>query len=376
MKKKELIKLRHSLHKEPELSNKEFKTSARMREFLKPTCPDQTLEIGPTGFLLIYEGPKPGPTLVFRAELDALPIREQNEVSYRSRNQGVAHVCGHDGHMAILAGLGQTIADKRPLRGKAVLLFQHAEEVEQGAFDIVENKKFKSLKPDYVFALHNIPGAEMHRIIVRSGTMTAASRGMTVKLTGKSSHAAEPEKGINPAMAISKIIQSLDKLIKNKKQFLEHTLLTVIHIRLGEIAFGTSPGYAEIRCTLRAFRNEDMDKLVMELEKVIQQISLENKLRYDISYTEEFPATENDPGCVEMVTMAAAELDLDVDEPAIPYPWSEDFAYYTREYNGCLFGLGSGIKQPALHNPDYDFPDALIETGVRMFEKIYQKILL
>ena len=153
MKRKELITLRHTLHKEPELSNQEFKTSARMREFLKPTCPDQILETGPTGFLLIYEGPKPGPTLVFRAELDALPIREQNEVSYRSRNQGVAHVCGHDGHMAILAGLGQTIADKRPLRGKAVLLFQHAEEVEQGALDCLSRrlKRVSTLGTGYPF---------------------------------------------------------------------------------------------------------------------------------------------------------------------------------------------------------------------------------
>jgi len=198
----------------------------------------------------------------------------------------------------------------------------------------------------------------------------------SVKLTGKSSHAAEPEKGNNPAMAISKIIQSLDRLIKDKKKFLEHTHLTVIHIRLGEIAFGTSPGYAEIRCTLRAFRNEDMDKLIAESEKVIQQISLENKLRCDITYSEEFPATENDAGCVEMVKMAAIEMALEVDEPDVPYPWSEDFAHYTGEYKACLFGLGSGITQSALHNPDYDFPDALIETGVRMFEKIYQKILL
>lgn len=376
MESNELITLRHTLHKEPEISNQEFNTSARLKKFLEPTAPDIIVPVGETGFLVVYEAGDKGPTLVFRAELDALPIHEISKLPYRSGKKGVSHACGHDGHMTILAGLGQAIARNRPARGKAVLLFQHAEEIEQGARDVVNNKEFTSLNPDYLFALHNIPGEEMHRIIVRKGTMTAASRGMTVKLTGKSSHAAEPEKGINPALSIARIIQSLEGLKNESRLFKSPVLITVINIRMGEISFGTSPGYGELRCTLRAFDNEDMAILVSEAEKLMRQSASELKLKSEISYSEEFPATENDPDCVEMVKKAARDNGLPLVEAVAPYLWSEDFGYYTGSYSGCLFGLGSGSTQAALHNPDYDFPDALIGTGVKMFQNIYKNLLL
>jgi len=373
---KELINLRHILHQEPEISNQEFNTSARLRKFLEQSDPDQIVSGDKTGFLVVYNGQAPGPTVTFRAELDALPIKEISNLPYHSRNDGVAHVCGHDGHMTILAGLGQVIARSRPARGKAVLLFQHAEEVEQGARDVVNSEAFTSLNPNYLFALHNIPGEELHSIIVRNGIMTAASRGMTVKLFGKSSHAAEPEKGNNPALAIASIIQSFENLKNKKHLFVEQALITVIHIRMGEISFGTSPGYGEIRCTLRSFGNEDMATLIFEAEKGVEMVAREFKLKSEISYSEEFPATENEVNCVELVRKAAIDNNLPLVEAAGPYLWSEDFGYYTNSYKGCLFGLGSGLRQPALHNPEYDFPDTLIQTGVKMFENIYKTLLL
>ncbi len=375
MKRNELIELRHTLHKEPEISNQEFNTSVRLKKFLDPTSPDKIVSLGKTGFMAVYEGRDIGPTIIFRAELDALPIHEINKLTYSSSEKGVSHACGHDGHMTILAGLGQVIAQNRPGRGKAVLLFQHAEEIEQGARDVVNNKEFISLKPDYLFALHNIPGEEMHSIIVRKGTMTAASRGMTVKLTGKSSHAAEPEKGVNPAMSIARIIQLLESLKNDRRLFKSQVLITVINLMMGEISFGTSPGYGELRCTLRAFENEDMAILVSEAEKLIHQSASEFMLKCEIAYSEEFPATENNTDCVEYVKKAACDNGLPLVEAVAPYPWSEDFAYYTESYKGCLFGLGSGLTQAALHNPDYDFPDTLIETGVKMFENIYKNLL-
>ena len=371
-----IIKLRHQLHQHPEVSNNEVQTSIRISDFFNQLNPDEVLNLGKTGKAFIFNGKEKGPVIVFRAELDALQINEISGMPYQSVNSHVAHSCGHDGHMAIVSGLGSKISLNRPAKGKAVLLFQPAEELEQGAKDVVENPAFTALKPDYIFALHNIPGAEKHTVMVKNGSFAAASKGMTVKLFGKTSHAAEPEMGINPAMAISKIIQLLDQIKIKQERFSDFLLLTIIHIRLGEIAFGTSPGYAEMMLTLRAFENSDMDLLTAEAVKIFEDIAVEEQLGIEISFNEVFPATVNSNDCVDMIVKAADENRLQLEYLKAPFKWSEDFGYYTEKYKGGFFGLGAGKNQPALHNPDYDFPDDLIATGIDLFYSIYKKILL
>jgi len=311
---------------------------------------------------------------MFRAELDALPIAEQSNLSYSSVNDGVAHSCGHDGHMAIIAGLAQKIAARRPEKGRVVFLFQPAEEVEQGALDVINHPDFSKIKPDYIFALHNIPGVEKHKILVKEGSFSAASKGLTIKLIGRTSHAAEPENGINPADAISKIIKELHLLRSNKNPFKDLALLTIIHVQLGEIAFGTSPGYAEIRVTLRAFENKDMELLTAKTEQIIDEIASEENLKYELEYSEVFPATVNDKECVELLLESARENQLSIHEIEKPFKWSEDFGYYAEKYKAGFFGVGAGINQPALHNPDYNFPDEIIETGINIFFTIYMKV--
>ncbi len=371
-----IVKLRHELHQHPEVSNDELKTSERIENFIRLFHPDEILTLGKTGKAFVFKGKEPGSTTVFRAELDALPIQEISSLPYASVNQQVAHMCGHDGHMAILAGLAQKIASHPPKYGKVVLLFQPAEEVEQGARDVVENPLFKELTPDYFFALHNIPGVEKHHIVMKSGSFSAASKGMTIRLFGKTSHAAEPENGISPANAISLIIQQLNALVKDPRLFSDLTLLTIIHIRLGEIAFGTSPGYAEMQVTLRSFENQDMELLTSRSEKIIRDISLVEKLKCEISYSEEFPASVNDSLCMGYVEASAIQNKLTIQNMEKPFKWSEDFGYYSQQYKSCLFGLGSGVSQPPLHNPDYDFPDDILDTGINIFYGVYEQINL
>lgn len=373
---KEIIKLRHELHKYPEVSNNEYKTSERIVSFLQPYNPDKIVNLSKTGKAFIFYGKKPGKTIMFRSELDALPIQEKSSLSYKSVAQNISHMCGHDGHMAILAGLAEKISKEPPIYGNVVLLFQPAEEVEQGAKDVVENEEFNKINPDYIFALHNVPGFKKHNIVLKSGSFSAASKGMTIKLYGKTAHAAEPENGISPATAISKIISKLNELKENKNLFKDLTLLTIINIQLGEISFGTSPGYAEIRVTLRAFENEDMDLLTAYSEKIIKEVSSVENLDYEISYSEIFPASENNNECLSYVKESAQQNNLEIELIKKPFKWSEDFGYYSQKYKSCLFGLGSGITQPPLHNPDYDFPDDIIESGVSVFYSIYKKINL
>lgn len=372
---KDITELRHNLHREPEVSNREYETAKKIRSFFEGLSPHKITEIGSTGVAFTFEGKEEGPTVMFRSELDALPITETSGLPYASTVRGVAHSCGHDGHMAILAALSKKIAAEPPLRGRAIVLYQPAEEVEQGARDVVNDPRFREIEPDYIFALHNIPGEESGSIILRKGTFAAASKGMTIKLHGKTSHAAEPENGVSPATAISDTISDLHSLIADKSLFTSLTLLTIIHIRMGEISFGTSPGYAEIMITLRAFENRDMELLTERAEEIIRSVAKRERLGVEIEYNEIFPATINDPGCVDLVSESAREIPLTVKYNDDPYKWSEDFAYFTEKYRGCLFGLGAGTDQPQLHNPEYNFPDEIIKPGTEIFHTIYKKLL-
>lgn len=369
-----IIALRQELHKYPELANKEYNTSRRIVGFFENLFPDQVIKLGDTGLAFVFKGKENGKTVIFRAELDALPIAETNNLTYASVHNGIAHACGHDGHMAILSGLAKKISANPPQKGNVVLLFQPAEEVEQGAYDMINHPDFIKIQPDYIFALHNIPGEKKHKILIKEGSFAAASKGLTVKLYGKTSHAAEPENGINPAQAISKIIQELHQLRNRKNQFEDLILLTIIHVQLGEVAFGTSPGYAEIRITLRSFKNNDLDLLSRHTEQIIKRIAEKENLKCALEFSEIFPATVNHKECVGLIQESARENQLSIETISKPFKWSEDFGYYTEKYKGGFFGLGAGINQAALHNPNYNFPDEIIETGINTFFSIYHKI--
>lgn len=369
----EIVQLRHKFHQYPELSNKEFKTAELINKFMQENSPDKEYRVGSTGRLFVYESGINGPVTVFRADMDALPIQETGDVVYKSTVNGVGHMCGHDGHMSILLGLAKHISTVRPQSGTVALLFQPAEECEQGAADVVAEHVFKALVPDMIFGIHNIPGFVKNSVIVKQNTFAAASKGMVIKLFGKTSHAAEPEKGINPAQAISEIVSDFNHLCASCMMFEDMVNLTVVNIQLGEIAFGTSPGYGEIRVTLRAYRNGDMKILTNECEDIISVVCEKERLRSKVYYVEDFPATVNNDSCNKLIINSAKDNNFKVVTLEQPNSWSEDFGYYTNVYKGGFFGIGAGINHAALHNSDYDFPDEIIETGISMLFTIYKK---
>lgn len=370
----ELISLRRELHKYPELSGKENNTAGKIVKFAEKFNPDEIIKnIGGNGLAVVFQGDHEAKTILIRCELDALPIEEENEFDYKSQTEGVSHKCGHDGHMAIVSGLIPLLSEKKIKNGKIVLLYQPAEETGEGAEQILNDDKFKNLNPDYVFALHNLPGFEKNKIIVKENEFASASKGLKIKLIGKTSHAAEPEKGITPSLAVAELIQRLVE-ISNKEKFDEFTLVTIIHAKIGERAFGTTPGYAELMATLRSYKNENMEKLQAQAEKIIDEVSVKNNLKFKLEWVEEFPSTINDKFCVDVVRKSAEENNLSIEEIKNPFRWSEDFGHFTQKYKGALFGLGSGVDQPQLHNPDYDFPDDIILTGTKMFYSIIKNI--
>jgi len=370
-----LIRLRQELHANPELSGQENNTAERLLEFLNPLKPDQMIQgLGGKGLALVFKGKKKGKRILFRADMDALPIQEKNKLSYTSKNAGVAHLCGHDGHSSILAGFAMLLNEKRPEKGEVILLFQPAEETGQGALQVINDPKFESIKPDLAFALHNLPGFERHTIVLREKTFAAASVGIKIHFIGRTAHASQPETGLNPATALAKLMLELDELKTQWQSEKAFKLLTITHARLGDEAFGTSPGEAFCWVTIRSFEDKTLEAMQQQCLDLAEKIAKENKLELQNSSHEPFAATVNDSQLTTLAENAAKQNKFKVIKLEIPFKWSEDFGQFGKFGPITLLGIGSGKNHPALHNPDYDFPDELIPTGIAMFDAICQQI--
>ncbi len=370
----EIVNFRQQLHNSPELSGKETNTSNSVAHFLSKANPTELIRgIGGHGIAVTYDSGKPGATILFRADLDALPIQESNTFAYRSKYDGIAHLCGHDGHTAILAGMAKVLDKQRPMKGRVVLLFQPAEETGQGAKNVINDKLFSKIKPEYAFALHNLPGFEKGSVCIKEDSFASASTGVIIHLKGLSSHAAHPEDGKNPDVLLANLIIRLNEINARENQGEDFDLLTVIHARLGEQAFGTTPGNAVLMATIRASRNEDMLAICKYVEKTVNENCIAFKISYTLSYTEEFPATINNAECVGIIKNAASAIGIPIKTLEASFRWSEDFGHFTQSYKAALFGIGSGISHPQLHNENYDFPDEIIEPAMLVYKGILQE---
>ena len=368
------IKLRHELHQYPELSGLEVNTARLIARFFEPLHPDETiLDLGGTGAAFCFGDSQTGPTVLLRGELDAVPIQELNDMSYKSLSQGISHQCGHDGHMAILASVGMELSRKRPPKGRVVLLYQPAEETGEGAAAVIRDKKFSRIKPDFVFAMHNLPGFPVGQVILRSGIFNCASRGMVIRLIGKTAHAAQPETGTSPARAMCRIINELQNLPSVLKSTDNLAFATVVGARLGEKAFGTAPGDADVMATLRSGSDEIMNRMIQYSERMTAEIASGENLKYDISYEDVFAATVNSKNAVEIIHRAGEGSPIHTADT--PFRWSEDFGRFTSIADGALFGIGAGEETPELHHPDYDFPDELVSMGSEIYQRIISECL-
>lgn len=372
----ELIQLRKFLHQNPEISGNESKTAQRILDFLSKYKPNQVIKnIGGQGILAIYKGKETGKSILFRCELDALAIQETNSFDYKSKFDGVSHKCGHDGHMAILCGLAKKIYLNPLKKGTVYLLFQPSEEDGNGAKRVLNDFKFKEINLDFAFALHNLPSYPKHKIIVKENTFTCAVNSMIIQLEGKTSHAGEPENGINPALAIAEIITLFNSKINNDITSETYCLITPIHINMGKKAYGVSAGYGEVHFTIRSNSNVQMRIIESNLEENGKEIASKFNLKIKMGWTQSFQANENNIEAVNYIRKAATSNNLNILEKELPFTFGEDFGLFTQKYKGAMLGLGSGEKTPALHNPDYDFPDEIIDTGITLFYQIAKEIL-
>jgi amidohydrolase len=371
-----LTDLRRRLHAAAELSGQEEKTAALLERELTACRPDQVVTgLGGHGLAAVFAGRDPGPTVLLRCDTDALPLPDRTDLPHASRTPHVSHKCGHDGHMAMLVGLAQRLASAPPARGRAVLLFQPAEEIGAGARRVLDDPLFAALRPDRVLAVHNLPGYELGTVVVRKGAFAAASRGLTIDLAGASSHAAEPEQGRSPAQAAAALVQAISALPQLEASLSQGAKATVVGLQVGGPAFGTSPGTGTVMVTLRSFSDEVMARLSDRCTRLAENIATAHDLQCSLSWSEDFPATVNDPDSVALVADAARSAGLLVVERQEPFAWSEDFGHFTAAHPGALVGLGSGRDQPALHHPEYDFPDPLLPVGVEFWHAALDRLL-
>ncbi|WP_116107337.1 amidohydrolase [Lewinella sp. IMCC34191] len=370
------LQLRRELHRFPEPSGKEGATAERIRRFLRDRGKVTFLDhLGGESFAAVYDFSGPGPTVMIRCELDALPIVEANDFAYRSTVADVSHKCGHDGHMAIVCGLADSLGAGSFARGRVVLLFQAAEETGRGARQVVESPAFRQLAPDYVFALHNIPGAPLHQIITVAGSFSAEVRSFALTLTGVESHAAEPENGRNPTTAVAELIPALAALQRADPHDPGYALLTPVHLTVGQRSYGIAPGHGEVHYTVRTWTGETMDSLMASVTEIVRRTAAVHGLEHRLTWLEHFPGTRNDRAANLLVTEAAEARGLELRQRPYPFAFGEDFGWLAGRARSAMFGLGAGEHCPALHYPTYDFPDELIATGVSVFSEIIRRLL-
>lgn len=351
-----ILELRQQLHELAEPSLQEHKTKSLLMQFLREHTSLDLVDCD-SWFYARHKGEGKQAPIAFRADFDAVLCQD-----------GCArHLCGHDGHSAILAGLGLALEGLETKRD-VCLLFQPAEETGQGA--ALCSSLLAEQHIEEIYGLHNLPGFAENEVLLAYDTFACASTGIEITLEGTPAHAAYPEQGRNPALLIAKIITYLQELLKRPHEGI--VLGTVIGVALGSKSFGLSAEKGVLRLTLRAEQPEEYAALVDGIKNMALQGAAEQGLQCSISFIEPFPATVNHEQCVNKVAKAAQAIGLRMSFLAEPMRWSEDFGYYLQKTQGAFFGLGCGLQHAGLHTADYEFNDAIIESAVMLYLKLIE----
>lgn len=380
-----MIEWRRTLHQFPELSNREFKTSAKVAEHLKSLGIEVQTGVAKTGVVGILKGSKPGPVIALRADMDALPVTERNELVFASKEKttfngqetGVMHACGHDAHVAILMSVAEILAkNKNDLKGTVKFIFQPAEEgppagEEGGAALMVKEGVLDNPKVDVVFGLHVRSFTPIGVIEYKPGGFMAASDWFTIKVYGKQAHGSRPWMGIDPIVVASQIIGGLQTIISRQTELTkEAAVISVGRINAG-IRENIIPEYLEMSGTMRTL-DPEMQKIIHEKIKLTTtKIAESAGARAEITIDSKTPVTFNDPTLTEKMLpslrrAAEGKISLiDADTGA------EDFACYQQKVPGVFFFVGvcpPGVdpkKAPSHHTPDFVMDEKGMITGVK-----------
>ena len=375
----ELVSWRRRIHQKPELGFQEKITADFISEKLTQwSIPHQT-EIAKTGIVAVIEGAKPGKVQAIRADIDALPIQEANEVPYRSQHDGKMHACGHDGHTAIALGTAYYLSQhKEDLHGTVKIIFQPAEEGPGGAKPMIEAGVLKNPDVEQIIGLHLWNNLPLGTVGVRSGPLMAASERFSVKIIGRGGHGAMPDQTVDSIVVASQIVTTLQTIVARNVNPLDSAVVTIGEFHAGT-NFNVIADSAFLNGTVRYFNPKLESIIPQRIENIISGICESHGARYDLDYQQLYPATVNDPKMAELVRSVATEV-LETPMGVVPECQTmggEDMSFFLQKVPGCYFFLGSANPDKGLayphHHPRFDFDETVLSMGVEIFVRCIEE---
>lgn len=376
----EFISLRRDIHAHPELAFEEHRTAALVAGKLRDWGYEVTRGLGGTGVVGRLRRGSGHKCLGLRADMDALPITEKTGHEWTSRNAGVMHACGHDGHTAILLAAARTIAEEVDFDGTLNLIFQPAEEGGGGALRMMDDGLFEQFPCDAVFALHNMPGVEAGHVHLRTGPAMASSDYVTVTLRGVGGHGAMPHTASDTVVAAAAIVMALQTIVSRNVDPLQAAVVTVGALHAGK-ANNVIPDEATLELSVRALDSQVRQLLKERIHDLVRLQADSFKVQARVDWRQGYAVLVNTPSETRFAAQVALELfgPNRVETDAAPLTGSEDFAFMLEKVPGSYILLGNGrVGTPGacmVHNPGYDFNDEIIEPGVRLWARIVSEYL-
>jgi hippurate hydrolase len=378
----ELTTFRRDLHAHPELGFEEVYTAARVQEALRLCGVDEIHSgIGKTGVVGIVRGRSNNSCRLIglRADMDALPMAETNDVPWKSSRNGLMHGCGHDGHTAMLVGAARYLAETRNFDGTAVLIFQPGEEGYAGAKAMIEDGLFHRFPVESVYAMHNWPGLPPGTIGVRPDAMMAAADRVTIEITGKGGHGAHPYLAVDPVLVAAHIITAAQSIVSRNVRPVDGAVVSLCAMQAGDLhAMSVIPGKATLVGTVRTFRPEVQEVVEKRLNDLCNAVALGFGASASVHYERIYPATINTPRETEFAADVAERLvgpdhvvrDMD------PSMGAEDFSFMLQVKPGAYMRIGQGGEGSCmLHNSRYDFNDDILPLGAALHASLVEHAL-
>lgn len=365
---------RHRIHAWPELGFEEERTSALVAEVLSGLGLEVHTGLGGTGVVAVVDSGKPGLSIGLRADMDALPMDEHNELEYRSQRPGVAHTCGHDGHTSALLGTAQYLVAHPPASGRVVLVFQPAEEGGRGAIRMIEDGLFERWPCDEVYAFHNMPALKPGEASVRPGATLQSLAVFEIGIEGVGGHAAAPHRATDPLQVAARLATEISAIVGRHIDPMEAALINV-----GKLQAGTThniiPATASLSGTVRALSKEVHEELLKRLRALCEGYAQMSGCRIDLQLPHSCPPCVNAPEQAALAAEALADV-LGADKVYTDlraYPFSDDFSYMLEKWPGAYLFLG--MDSAMCHHPTFRFDDHLLPVAASVFARIVQRRL-
>lgn len=369
MQKLDLTALRHEFHKTPELGFAEHATKARVAAVLSDLGIETHIGTGVIGILKHGTGNR---AIALRADMDALPIHEANTHSYVSRNAGVMHACGHDGHMNMLLGAAETLAKDAEFDGTVVFIFQPNEEHGLGAQAMIAEGIVERFPVEEIYAIHNLPGAPLGQVSTRVGQICSSESLFEILIEGQGGHASMPQVGRDAITIGAEIVQALQTIVSRKLAPGAGVVVSVTEF-LTDGQRNVLPGTATLKGDVRARMPADREEVARLMHQIARGIGAAHGVTVSVTFKTEFIETLNSAAPTQAVVEAARALGLETDGSREPMSFSEDFAHFCAAVPGCFLLMGNGqdglCAQP-LHSDDYDFNDDLLPVGAQFWVQL------